>query len=375
MSQLSQNGKARIMLESLKEKDDLPYVGWNSKNTWFVLGVSTFIGLFTMLRFGPAIGVLLGVIALYVTYDLVRSTPPYCNVIDWIRTNITYMKEPSKFTSAADAHVKTTSTLRAAIETGDSTRDLTQVERLYPPHGIVEQKNGDYSMVLRYEPPNLDFSTNDGFITLMESFTTGYNEAVDFDVHLHLTTRPVDLKAYFEKLAERMEDPDVQQNEIFKAVLQEMKGHREGMLDETDTETTHFYFIVTVSPSEVKGELGGDDSATERSRVFQLLNHGGGSDEEDVNMELKRKKKMQKELFNKADALQKVVSGPNDYDTAVKVAPSTEAAAILESFWTGNSVPLEAEGRHDRLPQTATVMGPKNRDTSNVSRVAEVATE
>jgi hypothetical protein len=373
MSQSTQEAPARIMLESLKEKNTIPYIGWNSRNTWFILGWAAFGGLIgRQLGIGLSGIIPIALIGMYIGYDLVRSTPPYCDVMDWIRTNYKYWREPSKFSNTAEAHVETDSTIRAAIETPDDTRSLTEVERFYPPHGIVERQDGSYSMTLKYAPPNMDFKTNDEYLHLMETMAKGFNEMVDFDVTLHTTTRPVDIEAYFELLAKRMEDPDVEGNEIFKALLQEMKDHRQQMLSETDTETVHFYFIVTVDENEVKHEVGGDDSATQRSRVYQLLGRGQKQTDEDV--ERRRQRLLKKKLDDKARVLKKVLSENSSRigESDVSRVAVTEAAAVMETYWSGRQVPLDPDEEDEPVPVSAITRGP-DPDELEIKDVSEVA--
>lgn len=373
MSQSTQEAPARITLESLSDKDEVPYIGWNTKNTWWILGWAVtggFIGRELGLGLSGIIPVAL--IFMYIGYDVVRSAPPYCNVFDWIRTNYKYWREPSKFSNAAEAHVDTDSTIRAAIETPESTRETSEVKRFYPPHGIVERQDGSYSMMLRYMPPNMDFKIDEEYIHLMETLGKGYNEMVDYDATLHSTTRPVDIEAYFERLAARMDDPDVANNEIFKALLQEMKDHRQQMLTQTDTETVHFYFIVSVEENEVRHEVGGDDSATQRSRLFSLFGRGGNQPDEDI--ERRRQRLLKKKLDQKAQILQKVLAENSARigESNIARVPVTEAAAVLETYWTGKPVPLDPDDEQEPVPMSAITRGPDS-DELDVTGIAEVA--
>jgi hypothetical protein len=359
MSGSTTNASGRITLESLKETNEIPFVGWDSTNTAFIIGAG-FIGALLGQRLGiglPGVGLSVTIL-MYVAYDFVRSTPPYVNAIGWIRTNLKYWRRPSQYANAAEAHVQTESTLRAAVETPETTRNLTGIARLYPPHGIIEHQEGGYSIVLRYEPPNMDFNTNDEYIRLMDTLATGYNETADFDVTLHMTTRPVDIEAYFTALANRMDDPDVQNNEIFKALLQEMKNHRAEMLEKTDTETSHFYFLVTVNENEVKNTVGGDDDAQERSRLFRILSRSTSADEE--SSERRRQRRMKKKLEERTQTLARILTETSTgSQTSLNRVPVTEAASIHESLWTGRRVPLDPEEENNPVPTMGTMRGPR----------------
>jgi len=349
----------QITLESLNEQRTIPVLGWNSTDTWFVLGVGLlcgFIGLRLGLGLAPSIP--LALIGLYVGYDVVRSSPPYCSVMQWLRTVARYYREPSVYANTAEAHIEVDNTIRAAIETPKTTRDLTGVKRFYPPHGIIEQRFGTYAMMLRYTPPNMDFSTQEEYLELSQLLAEGYNKSIDFDVTLHATTRPVDMEAYFEQLAQRVDDPDVKNNDIFAALLEEMLEDRRQMLERSDTEIVHFYLIITVDESEVEEIVGGDDDAAERSRLFSFLRRG--DEDEDMQSERVKERRIKKKLDNRARKLKGLIEGNNDIleDASVDRVSTTEAAAVLESYWTGESVPLEEEGDLDPVPVAKVSHGP-----------------
>lgn len=356
----TQNASARITLESLKEPNEIPYLQWNSRNVWFILGCGGFAGLLAReIGLGLSAITLTAFIGLYLGFDFVRSTPPYANATEWIKTNIAYWRQPSEFANTAEAHVETDSTIRAAIQTPESTRELTGVSRLYPPHGIIEREDGSYSMMLRYTPPNQDFNTKEEFLHVVNTLENGYNEIADFDIVLHSTTRPVNMERYFNKLAERMDDDDVQQNEIFKALLQEMKEHRKQMLEETQTEVTHFYLIVSVNESEAKDEIGGDDDAQDRSRIFNRLAGGRSHSDETGDPDKRKQRRLKKILDDRAKKVEKILieSSGRIEDANIKKAPVTEAGSVFETYWTGRQVPLDPDER-EAVPVTRTTRGP-----------------
>lgn len=367
----TKNQQGRVTLESLKEKPTLPIVQWNSRNTWFVLGCGVIGGgIAVELGLGLAGGIPLALVCLYLGYDLVRSTPPYCNVTDWIKTNLRYWRRPAKYANTAEALLEVDNTIRAAIKTPETTREVTGVKRFYPPHGIIERDDRSYAMMLRYTPPNMDFSTEQEFNSLMDTIAKGYNNTVDFDITLHNTTRPVDMESYFERLAERMDDPDAEQNEVFKAILQEMKEDRRRMLQQSNTEIVHFYIIISVHEDEVDDVVGGDDDAEERSRLFSIFSQDGDEDSEAEKVKERRIKKM---LDERARTVQSLVTGGSEIleDASIDRVPTTEAAGVLESYWTGNNVPLDPDEEQNPVPMTVTSRGPKEGefDINDVSEV------
>jgi len=356
---------ARITLESLKEQNEVPIVRWDTRNVWFILGMGSLGGLMgNELGLGlSAVGVST-LLCMYLAYDFVRATPPYANATEWIRANLRYWRQPSKFANTAQAHVETDSTLRAAVQTSETTRDLTEVARMYPPHGIVKRKDGGYWMVLRYEPPNMDFSTNEEFFDLIDSLANSYNETGTFDIDVMVTTRPVDIEGYFDQLAERMDDPDVQNNEIFKALLQEMKEHRARMLQKTNTETTHVYLLISTDKTEAQNRVGGDEDAKDRSRIFSAFNRKGSSDKETKENQMQRR--LKKRLDEKAQTLASILV---DHSASVGEAnvhqvSVTEASAVLETFWTGRPVPIEPDEEEDQVRVTDMTRGPTQEEVN-----------
>jgi len=373
----AQNDTARVTLESLKERNKIPIVQWDSRNVWFVLGAAVIGGfLGRELGLGLVGAIPLAVLSMYLAYDLVRSTPPYYNVTDWLKTNYRYLRRPSKYANTAEAHLETDSTLRAAIETEETTRNLTHVKRFYPPHGIIERSDSSYAMLLRYTPPNMDFATDEEYFRLMNTLAKGYNDVIDFDLSLHATTRPVDMEEYFEQLADRMDDADVENNDIFAALLEEMKDNRRQMLERSNTEIVHFYIIISVDEDEIADVVGGDDEATERSRLFGLL--GGRRNSTDKDAEREKERRLQKTLENRAGQVSNLVSGGGRRleDATIEPVSTTEAAAVLETYWTGRRVPLTPGEEIDPIPAGAMSRGPeKGEDAAAVTSVAELIEE
>jgi hypothetical protein len=348
----------RIVLESLDEKSKI------TRNMWFILGGGAFGALLGRELVGglAAVG-LAALITMYLSYDVVKSAPPYCDIVDWTRANWKYLRRPSKFTSAAHAHVATSSKVRAAIETSDTTRDLTEIERFYPPHGVFRRQDGSYAMMLKYSPPNLDFSSGEKYLELMSQIGDAYNKNIDFDLSLHMTSRPVEVEDYFDRLDSRLDDEDVDTNDIFKAILTEMRGHREEMLSSRNTETMHFYFMVTVDENEVKYKLSGDDSATERSRLFGLFSWAR-SQNVDEDIEARKQRKLKKKLDDKAETLSRAFNSEATGQSSVERVSVMEAAAVFENFWTGNDVPHNPDqiDEDEPVPMSSIMRGPDDDD-------------
>ncbi|ERJ07363.1 hypothetical protein HLRTI_000404 [Halorhabdus tiamatea SARL4B] len=350
----------RITLESLDEKNEIPVTGWSSRNTFFIIGMSI-VGYFVGGQVGlpiyanVALGTAFGVISM----DFVRSTPPYANATEWITTNIKYLRRASEYTNRADAHLDTDNRIQAIIETPKTTREITQVARFYPPHGIIERTDGSYAVVLRYSPPNMDFSLSQDYRQLMNTISNGYNNKIDFDVTFHATTRPVDMEEHFEILADRLDDPDVENNDIFQALIQEMLEDRQQMLMESDTEIVHFYFIISADDHDIAEVTGGDDNATDRSFLFGLF----GEDEktpEEIDEDIAKERRIRSVLDKRARAVSSLVSGGEKIteDASIDRVDCIEAAALLESFWTGQKVTLDPEEESDPIPRDSISLGP-----------------
>jgi hypothetical protein len=276
-------------------------------------------------------------LCMLVGIDVVRATPSYCNVFQWIRANIEYHRQPDEYVNVAQAHVRTDSTLRAAVQTSKKTRDETNVKRLYPPHGLVERTDDALVSILKYEAPNMDFATGEQYQELKQQIQGWYNDSIDFDITVYISTRPVEMGDYLENLSDRMDDPDVQGRDVFRAVLEEMVEGRKASLEDSDTETVEFYFIVDVEKNEVDSSIGGDDSASDRSALFSLF----GSSEQDLDADDKavRRARMEKLLGTRIEKIRRVAHGSGlSVDAEIRQLNSLEAAALLERFWTGRDV-------------------------------------
>lgn len=353
---------ATITLDSLSETREIPGVKIKTGNLYLVAGLAAI---------GYAIGVALsvGIVGMVVIVgtstliglDLVRSAPPYCTALQWVRAVITYYRSPSKFTNAAHAHLETDNKLRAAIEAPASTREQTRIARFYPPYGVYERDNGTFEAMMEYTPPNMDFATDEGYRDLMNMIAGWYNNnEIDFDITVHATTQPADVDEYFQQLHQRIESTDSEYNETFRMLLEEMRAGRKRQLAVSDTEVLRVFFIVSVEPGDVADVVGGDDSATDRSRLFRLVSRvlpGQNEDEEDLPDDVSSRevtrRRMEKKLNKRISRMHELTIGHSvATDADIRQLSAPEAAAVQESFWTGRDLTDLSEPGTDGIAPT-----------------------
>jgi len=359
---MSNDYSATVTLDSLTEPSELPYVNIRTGDFWMVAGLAA-AGYLVAVRLSlglPGLVVTVGVFAV-IGVDLVRSAPPYCTALEWVRAIVTYFRSPSKFANASHAHLETSNSLRAAIEAPTSTREQTRIARFYPPYGVYERTDGTFETMLEYTPPNMDFATDEDYRELMNMISDWYNNnEINFDITIHATTQPADVGEYFRKLHQRIEDTEHEYNETFRMLLEEMRAGRKQQLKLSNTEILRVYFIISVEPGDVADVVGGDDSATDRSRLFQLLSRltpGTREDEEelpdDISTREVKRRRMEKKLNKRVQRMYELAIGRSiATDADIRQLTAPEAAAVQESFWTGRSLTSLSEPGTDGVAPT-----------------------
>ena len=331
---MSTNPRGQITLESLEEPNEVPYLRMDSKDA-LVRGGAAVIGFqgVSALGGGPVLATAVAVVLLIVAHNYVKSAPPYCNSVEWTRILLKYARQPDEYTTAKDAYIDTTNSLYAAVKTDEDTMEKTKVKRFYPPFGIVERTDGTYYMVIRYEPPNLDFAPGSKFKRIAGQIEQWVNDSGDFGLTFHVTGEPVNMQAYFDNLTKRAFDDDIKTNEVFKSVVDGMRRYRRQQLAASQTEEVQFYFIVKAEEDDVSTGATNDESASDRSGLFRMFS-GDESEEEESEEELKRQ--MEEKLRRRADSIQRGIGGEIT-GASSEIVSASHAAGVLQGYWKGEN--------------------------------------
>ena len=361
--------RGNITLESLDEPNEVPYLQMNTRDFFVQAGGAAFgFQAISYIGGGPIIGAAVGAICFIAARNLVKSAPPYFDIFDWGKILLAYARHPAEYSTTEETYVDSSDSLYSSVRLDATTTEKTNIKRFYPPFGIVERQNGTYYMVVRYEPPNLDFATAEDYTQIASAIDSWVNQSGDFSFGFYATGSPVDMEGYFDNLAERAVDGDIKQSEVFSAVVDEMRVHRRRQLAEAKTESVEYYFIVEATEDDVSTGATNDESATDRSFLFRLFSSGDSDAHEEEDEDEKLKQEIQQKLRRRAKAIEQELVGKIDGADA-SIATVDEASAVLEEYWTGTEVDTTADDDQpamEAVPMSRVAFGEETGDDEEV---------
>ncbi|WP_435180959.1 hypothetical protein [Halorussus sp. AFM4] len=330
------NSGGRTTLESLQQPNEIPYLGIEAPDFWAVAGsAGVGITLTALLELG-AFGVALTIFLTVAGGTLVYVTPSYLNVRQWIKTAAYYVKQPGEINNVSNATLEANDNIIRQYQLDKATRDTTHIKRFYPARDALERDDGQLVGAVKLEPPNMDFAEAEDWAQVTRTCADWVNKNLDFDVQVYVTTRSFPIGDYINSLIDRLRDPDVNDNPVLQALIQEQIETRPQQLADSGTELVHFYIIIPVDRAEVINPEGGDKTALEKLAEIPFLGilfAAFASYREDLT-EQKRRARMFDKLNHRTQSIESnLVQEISGFDS--RRVPVEEWIAMNEHFWEG----------------------------------------
>lgn len=331
-------------IDSLDKPDTVSFFGVQTgfETQDFAIGfgvpVATFV-ILTVMEVPPVVIFPLVLLLGATSLTLMFAAPTYLNVKEYLSTIRYYIKHKGVVDNTVKATVAedVDGGMLSEFKTDETTREMTHIKRFYPEANVLERLDGYYVAALRIEPPNRDFDSGEDFAKVVAEIKENLNKNIDFPFQFHVTTRQFPIEDYINKLEDRLEDKDIQQKPIMKAILEEKVERRPDDLESRGTELPHYYLIAPVAPRSIDLERSGTQSPIEKMAelpivgiVFEMLTTIR-SDVEDHQREVRLVEKARNRIIR----LNAAIVQPNE-DFESRVVGAIEWSEVLHTFWTGD---------------------------------------
>lgn len=291
---------ARRVMDRIGEKTYLPVLNVEESDALPLLGLPI-LGLVLGSRVHDLAafpGVLLG---LGLGIAIVHAAPAHLTATTWLRDLLRYyLKRPQVTTSApagrdgSSTHGGLAGYTPFAVD--EDTRDLTGLRRALGGAGAIERDDGAIEGWIEVSPRNMDFAMSDEWATLQEAMRQFANDDLTFDLTLFATTRPFPADQLVETLDDRLDDPDVASNAVFRELLTEYRQRRPAEL--TGVREIRYFVGVEVTRREVYEHHDAEETPLERLAtlpvvgpllVEQFVSRRAGLDESELRERMVRK--------------------------------------------------------------------------------------
>lgn len=228
-------------------------------------------------------------------------------------------------------------------EVQESTVEKHHVERIYVDQGVIERDDGTIVGAMKVSGTNLDQAPQEAINRATQQFSNFVNQNLDFKVQIYLTTRRFNPEKYLEKYMDRLEDTDVQNNEILNIYLNHY-------IERTPQFLSRFYYreyyvLVPVTAWDVKRseQQGGILDLGVIPGVGDLLSELFGQSGVGELTETQLKQRQIDEARKRMQRFKQGGIAPLEGADADIITDANEYASIIKEFWLGRDFELKGE--------------------------------
>jgi hypothetical protein len=213
----------------------------------------------------------------------------------------------------------------------DAARSLTNVDSVLRRWDSVKRTDGGLVGAVRVLPSNMALADSDDWDTAANALA-GFLRSISYDVQIYSTARPIDASEIVGPYRDRMDDPDVRENDQLRNLI---RSYREKLPEEFErrrTSVREYYFLVAVEELDVRlseqGIIGKLRAAPYVGGLFEHIGEDRSSLSEGEILV-----RQQRELNSRLrDVRRGVTELPGCRPAKVSAA---RLADLLEEYWTG----------------------------------------
>ncbi|WP_224338244.1 hypothetical protein [Haloprofundus halobius] len=263
-------------------------------------------------------GLLAAIGLLLVTAAFVFVTPSHKSPHEWLTDMIKFSQTEHTKTAVAESPAK-------------QPDSLTQVKRFLPVSNLVERTDGNLVAALQVSPANLSLATDQEWEAVANSFGSMLN-ALDFDIQIHSTARPVEPERITAGYRERLDDPDVVENPALGDIIRVYREKFPAEFVSRGTCVREYHILIPVSIHEVQlAERGAISKLSTLPVIGGCIRILGAESTQLTYEEIRERQKEEVER-----RLRAVESGIRDLEGCeVERVSADELAALLEEYWSG----------------------------------------
>ena len=230
------------------------------------------------------------------------------------------------------------------------THTLTNVDSVLRRWNSVKRADGGLVGAMRVHPANMALGDQSDWETAANSLA-GFLRSIPFNVQIYSTARPVDASQIVGPYRDRLNDPDVRDNDRLRGVIRAYRDKLPKEFERRRTSVREYYIIVSVREMDVKlanqGWLDTLRDAPYVGTIFEFIG-AGRSDLSDGEVLVRQ----QRELNRRLRSVRRGITGlPDCRPEEVSAARLTD---LLEEYWTGEPSNYDEESpgsiRNHELP-------------------------
>ena len=269
------------------------------------------------------LGFLLGGIVMLGAVGIIWYAPPHRIAHDWLTDVVDFQYK--KFSG------KTLMLPHDSDSDADAARTLTNVDTVLRRWNSVKRADGALVGAIRVQPANMalaDESDWDAAATALAEFL----RSIAFDIQIYSTARPVDAQQIIGPYRDRLDDPDVRDNDRLRSVIRAYREKLPLEFEQRRTSVREYYVIVAVRELDVKLADQGIMDKLRDAPVVGTLSEFIGAGHSDLS-EGEVLVRQQRELNSRLRSVRRGITElPDCRPEAVSAARLTD---LLEEYWTG----------------------------------------
>ena len=272
MTQESGAAGRRIM-DELGEESRIPILNIEEGDVYVLLGfpiAGLLVGGLIGLEGAILPFVLLGIVA---GGAVVYASPNHLPASTWLGDVYRYYCKRPRFTySAVESGESGTDgglVSYTPFKPDERTQDLTNIRRAWPGIGAIERSDGAMEAYLEIDPGNMDFAMSGDWAQVQQLGEEFANKELDFRLKFHATTRSFPVERLIERIDGRLSDSDVEENPIFRGLLEEYREQRPRDLE--GAQQIRYFIGVEVDPFEVYDRYQDERSPAEKLTSFPVI--------------------------------------------------------------------------------------------------------
>lgn len=274
--------------------------------------------------------------------SVLAAVPDYTSFSGLISTYLSFKrraKESRKVNSETDEEVE-----HRIWETSESTVEQTGVSKIYGEKGVIEREDGAIVGAMKINGANLDTATERSVREVTQQFANFVNNNLSFPIQIYLTTRRFNPETFLEKYENRLDDPEIQGNDMLELYIDHYTDRTPRFLSRYYYR--EYYILIPVTVSDVvreSREEGALNLSAIPGGIGELLADLFGSSSFG---EITEKQIKQRQIDEVKKRLEKVsrngIEGLGDANAEV-ITDANHYAALIKEFWEGRDLSFKRD--------------------------------
>jgi len=188
---------------------------------------------------------------------------------------------------------------------------------------------------VKVDPANMALAANREWEQIVNDWEGYLDNTVDYPIQIYSTTKTFPVEEYMSQYNSRLNDPDVKNRPVLKALIQSFTSWYSEYLGYQGTNQREFYIVIAVQEHEVH-QTQKDETAIDRlaekpviGRVFQRLKENQQEEYEDDELKQEQLRMLNQRLGSAQQGIRRL------QDCSARRITATEHAVVLKEYWGG----------------------------------------